>query len=145
MQTFFAGKHKYGYGIVGALSLGLIMTLLWSESDSHQIHVLLDARDVAISERDISHYSPLIADDYMDQKVDKIATIAKLVHLFDRFDVISMQSFDRRCVVQEQLAQCQQSYKMSVRYDQGEWHHIAEQELITFALGQYGWKIKAGI
>jgi len=116
-----------------------------SDVDKVEISQLLDARDQAISHRNISEYSFLIAADYSDRDQSKVDIVAQMVSLFDRFEQAEMASYDRQIRrLNDTQALCEQSYKLRV-YADGQWRQIVQREQLQLTRKAGGWKISGGL
>jgi len=116
-----------------------------SDVDKAEISQLLDARDQAISHRNISEYSFLIASDYSDRGQSKVDIVAQMVSLFDRFEQAEMASYDRQIRrLNDAEAQCEQSYKLRV-YADGQWRQIVQREQLLLTRKGSVWKISGGL
>jgi len=114
-------------------------------ADKAAISAVLDARDAAISQRDIAAYSALIDPQYQDRGRAKVDMVAQMIHLFDRFDRMDMHSFDRTIrIVDDDHAQCIQSYRLRVHAD-GQWRTMTNREELTLTHTAAGWKISGGL
>ncbi len=129
-----------------ALAL-LIGVLLFGCSDieKSEISGVMDARDHAISSRNISEYSALISGNYNDRGRSKVEVVAQMVSLFDKFEQAEMSSYDRNIKhIDGGLAQCEQSYRLKVFAD-GDWRQIVQREQLTLVQESSGWKIISGL
>lgn len=116
-----------------------------SDAEKAGINALLDARDAAISQRDAGAYSALLLDGYQDGKQNKVAVVAKMIDLFDRFQQIDMHSRDRDIrIIDKTHAQCQQSYVLRVKV-QGSWRTLVQRESLGFTRTPAGWLISSGL
>ncbi|MDT8375881.1 MAG: hypothetical protein RQ867_03970 [Mariprofundaceae bacterium] len=116
-----------------------------SEMEKSEITGLMDARDLAISQRSIPDYSNLIYSAYHDQGRTKVDVVAQMVALFDRFDRAEMRSHDRQIQqLDDTHAVCEQSYTLKVRAD-GEWRQIVQREQLALTKDHDGWKISGGL
>ena len=116
-----------------------------SDLDKTGISLLLDARDQAITHRNISEYSVLISSNYHDHKRDKVQVVAQMLSLFDKFERAEMNSYDRQIrKLEDNLAQCEQSYTLKVFAD-GQWRRIVQREQLMLTKGPGGWKIISGL
>ena len=129
-----------------ALLCSLILFLsACSDLDKVGISQLLDARDQAISHRNISEYSALISSDYNDSKRSKVEVVAQMLSLFDKFEQAEMSSYDREIRrLSNGRAQCKQSYTLRVFAD-GEWRQIVQREQLMLTEEASGWKIISGL
>jgi hypothetical protein len=106
---------------------------------------VLDARDAAITHRDIAAYSALIHPGYNDHGRTKVDMVARMIHLFDRFDRMEMRSFDRTIrLLDDDHAQCMQSYKLRVHADD-RWRELTSREELELIRAPSGWKISGGL
>jgi hypothetical protein len=136
------GRDRYRWGIFCLLFACLVAC---SDIDKAGISQTLDSRDRAISNRSISEYSSLISSSYYDKKRDKIAVVAQMLSLFDKFERAEMQSYDRQIrKLDDGRAQCEQSYTLKVFAD-GQWRQIVQREQLTLAEESSGWKIVSGL
>jgi len=116
-----------------------------SGADKASINSVLDARDAAIMARDIGAYSGLLLPDYMDHGRGKVDIVARMIHLFDRFNALEMHSFSRDIhLVDDTHADCAQSYRLKVRSD-GHWREMVQREELSLQRTPTGWKISAGL
>lgn len=116
-----------------------------SEIDKAGIMSLLDARDQAISHRSLSEYSAVISSDYNDKGRGKVEIVAEMVSLFDKFEKAEMHSHDRNIRrIEDNLAQCEQSYDLRV-YADGQWRQVSQREQLILAKTENGWKIVGGL
>ncbi len=119
--------------------------LACSEMEKSEITGLMDARDLAISQRSISDYSTLIYSNYDDQGRSKVDVVAQMVALFDKFDRAEMRSYNRKIQqINDKLARCDQSYTLKVLAD-GKWRQIVQREQLTLTKDRDGWKISGGL
>jgi len=122
-----------------------IVVTACSGADKASINTVLNARDTAITARDIGTYSSLILPDYMDHGRSKVNIVAQMIHLFSRFDALDMHSFDREIhLVDDTHADCAQSYKLRVHVD-GRWREMVQREELSLRRTPAGWKISAGL
>lgn len=122
----------------------LFMTACGS-TDKASINAVLDARNAAITARDIGAYSKLILPDYMDHGHDKVEIVARMIHMFARFDALDMHTFNREIhLVDGTHADCAQSYRLRVRSD-GHWRKMVQREELSLVRTPAGWKISAGL
>lgn len=105
----------------------------------------MNARDHAISARDLAAYSQLIAGDYHDGNRGKVDVLAQMIDLFDRFEEVHLQSFNREVrLFADGRGECQQSYRLRVRSGK-RWREMVERERIGLKRTQAGWRIVAGL
>ena len=117
-----------------------------SDVQKSEINQVLDARDQAISNKDVSAYSALLLGDYMDDHgKTKIAVVAQFVHMFQQFDKTEMHSYDREIrMIDSKHAECEQSYKLRVKAD-GRWRELVQREQIYLLRTPAGWRISGGL
>jgi len=116
-----------------------------SGADKASINAVLDARNAAISARDIGAYSDLILPDYTDHNRSKVDVVAQVIHLFDRFDALEMHTFNREIhLVNDTHADCAQSYRLKVRAGD-HWREMVQREELSLERTSAGWKISAGL
>ncbi len=130
-----------------AVALSAIVLLLSTcgVSAVSGINTLLDARDAAISQKNISAYAALIADDYHGGRQSKADIVQQMRQLFAQFKQIRMHSFDRVIsVIDNRHAQAIQSYKLKVMAD-GKWREMLQREELLLTRGPSGWQISSGL
>jgi len=116
-----------------------------SYSDKQDIHNLLDARDLAVSNHDINSYALLLIQDYQDQNQSEFEVVNNISKLFGQFDEIHMQSSNRVIrFLDDTHAQCEQSYLLRVKAD-NQWRKISQRERIELTHTVDGWKISGGL
>lgn len=116
-----------------------------AEVQKIEINRVMDARDQAISHKDIRAYAKLLLPAYRDHGQTKADVVAQMKDLFGRFDTLEMHSFDRTIRVQDAThAQCLQSYRLRVRRDHI-WRAIVEREQVELRKTADGWKISSGL
>ncbi|MCF7820904.1 MAG: hypothetical protein K9M17_00520 [Mariprofundaceae bacterium] len=116
-----------------------------SDLEKSEITALMDARDLAMSQRNISDYSALIYSNYDDQGRSKVDIVAQMVALFDKFDRAEMRSYNRQIQqLNDEHARCNQSYTLKVLAD-GEWRKIVQREQLALTRDRDGWKISGGL
>ncbi len=110
-----------------------------------RINEMLDARDLAVSNRDIDAYSRLLLHNYQYHGQTKGSVIGRMIRLFDQFDETRMQSFDRNIVLLDgEHAQCEQSYHLKVRLGD-RWREITQREQLYLIRTDAGWRISGGL
>jgi len=123
----------------------LILLAACSQSASSDVNRVLNARDQAISNRDISAYTILIADDYQDGGKTKAEMVAHTKELFAQFKGLKMESFGRDIfIADENNARAAQSYRLKVLMD-GSWREMLQREELSLTRTDSGWKISAGL
>ncbi len=116
-----------------------------SETDKAAINAVLDARDAAITHRDIAAYQALIHPEYHDRGHTRADMVARMAHLFERFDRLEMHSFDRAIhLLDANHARCIQSYKLRVHADD-RWRQLTSREELELIRTSSGWKISGGL
>ena len=116
-----------------------------SEVQKIEIGTVMDARDQAISHKDIRAYSALLLPGYHDHGQTKDAVVAQMAGMFQRFNKLDMHSFDRDIrVLDATHAQCEQSYRLRVRRDHT-WRAIVDREQVALQKTAKGWKISSGL
>jgi len=132
----------FGSSTIILLCVGIVF---FNPGDKDGINDVLDARDQAVSSRDISTYSQLIADDYLDNGHDREAVLAQTREMFRVFIELHMHSFDREIrLLGKQQAECRQSYRLKVRSGV-DWRQIVEREQISLKKADNRWKISGGL
>ena len=127
------------------LLITLTALLACGEMEKSEITELMDARDLAISQRSIPDYSSLIYSNYHDQGRSKVDLVAQMVALFDKFDRAEMRSYNRQIQqLNDEHARCDQSYTLKVLAD-GKWRKIVQREQLTLTRDHDGWKISGGL
>jgi len=116
-----------------------------SGADKASISTVLDARNAAITARDIGAYSNLILPDYKSYGSSKVDIVARMIHLFDQFDTLEMHSFNREVhLVDDTHADCAQSYRLRVHAG-GRWREMVQREELSLERTPAGWKISGGL
>ncbi|GAV19369.1 hypothetical protein MMIC_P0303 [Mariprofundus micogutta] len=135
-------------GLVRHCFLALLIGLVLSgcgNNDKQNIHVLLDARDIAVSNHHIGNYSLLLMPGYAYQGQSEFDVINRMNKLFEQFDNTSMQSSDRVIrFVDDEHAECEQNYLLRVQAN-GQWRQIFQRERILLTKTDTGWKISGGL
>lgn len=127
-----------------ALCAALLFTAC-GESPLSGVNKLLDARDAAISERDIAAYDALIADDYHGRNQGKAEIVDHMQQLFKQFNQLKMQSFGRDIyITDDNHARAAQSYRLKVLMD-GSWREMLQREELNLTRTDEGWKISSGL
>lgn len=135
----------YIWIVCGSIFFLCLILIAFNESDSAAINAVLDARNQAISSRDINAYSQLIADDYKENGHGKQDMLAQTVDMFRVFIELHMQSFDREVrLLNKQKAECRQSYRLKARAG-ADWRQIVEREQIKLKKTDEGWQISGGL
>jgi len=136
--------RQIGHIRAAALCAALLLSAC-SESAVSGANSLLDARDAAINNRDISAYAQLISDDYQGRQLNKADIINQMQLLFKQFSAIKMQSFGRDVyITDDDHARATQSYRMKVMMD-GRWREMLQREVLSLTRSESGWKISNGL
>ncbi len=114
----------------------------FAEKDA--IVTVLEARDQAVSSRDITAFGALLADDFMENGINKAERITEESALFKQFEEIQMHSHGRMITLHGPHAECEQSYSLRVLRD-GDWRSLVQRERIQLKKNANGWKIIGGI
>ena len=133
-------------GLIRAAAVCSVLLLsACSESAVSGVNSLLDARNAAINNRDISAYSQLISDDYQGRQLNKADIVNQMQLLFKQFSAIQMESFGRDIFVKDDdHARAAQSYRMKVMMD-GRWREMLQREVLSLTRSESGWKISSGL
>ncbi|MDQ6979629.1 MAG: nuclear transport factor 2 family protein [Mariprofundaceae bacterium] len=126
----------------------LLCTLILLSScgfaEKESIEQVLNARDHAVSERDIAAFSALLADDFNENGASKTDKVRAQQQLFEQFEQIQMQSHDRTLTLDGPHAACEQSYSLRVLQDQT-WRSLVQRERVLLKKTAAGWQITGGI
>ncbi len=126
-------------------SILLCLLSACSEQDKVDIRSVLDARDAAVSNHDITHYAGLLISGYEYNNQTEFEIINKMRGLFNQFEKIEMTSDNRTIrLLDDQHAECEQSYLLHVQAN-GEWRQINQRERISLTKTDSGWKISGGL
>lgn len=127
------------------VALAMVLLLASCSSASSAVGKVLDARDAAISHRDITAYAKLIADDYKEGRQTKANVVDNMKKLFGEFSQVHMHSFGRDIYVTDSKhAQASQSYRLKVLMD-GTWREMLQREELTLVRNDKGWQIESGL
>ena len=111
------------------------------QQDKSAIAKLLDNRNTAVIEKDIDAYSNLLSSKYHNKQ----DIIHQMHVLFKQFKHIQMHSHNRHIrIIDEEHAECEQSYTLSVESD-GHTRHMIQREQLQLIKTEQGWKISAGL
>jgi len=133
------------WAVCGGIILLCLALILFNTHDDADINTLLDARDQAVSERNISAYARLISDDYLDRGRSKQDIVAKVEDMFHVFSELNMRSFDRKIrLIDDKQAECKQSYQLKVRVE-SDWRQMVQQEQLQLRQTDHGWRINGGL
>ena len=123
----------------------LCLAAACSQSAVNDVNEVLNARNLATSNRDIAAYSMLIADDYQADGKTKAEIIAHIKTLFSQFKELKMESFGRDIFIADaNNARAAQSYRLKVRMDDS-WREMLQREELSLVRTDSGWKISAGL
>ena len=125
--------------------LPLCVLLLFSacSSDKGDIIELLETRDYSISQKDITAYSKLLTDAYLNGEGKE--KISAMESVFKRFDAVEMQSRDREIrILDDEHAICEQTYLLRVLADK-DWREIVQREQLKLELSHDQWRISGGL
>ena len=127
-----------------AVMLMLVLLAACSNTTSKSdLSKLLDSRDAAISNQDLTLYASLLLDTYNDEQGTGI--LAQMQQIFARFEQVDMTSRDREIrIVNLDEAMCEQTYVLKVFADGG-WREIIQREQLYFKRKNGQWKISAGL
>jgi hypothetical protein len=138
-------KHNHKLVIAALLLVFTAGISACSDIDKIKVSQVMDARDQAISNRNIPEYSALIATDYDDKGRSKIDIVAQMVSLFDKFERAEMTSYDRQLQkLGDRRIKCEQSYTLKVFADE-QWRQIVQREQLILTKDSVGWKISSGL
>jgi len=113
--------------------------------DKVDISDILDARNDAISHKNITAYGNLLISGYHFQNHSKHDLLIDMEKIFERFQIIQMQTHNRHIdILDEAHALCNQSYTLKVKADD-EWRSIVQQEQLQFTKQNGQWKISSGL
>lgn len=115
------------------------------DSSLSGVNKLLDARDAAISGRNITDYASLIAEDYHGRQQSKSDMVDQMHQLFDQFNQLKMESFGRDIYITDDThARAAQSYRLKVLMD-GSWREMLQREELSLIRTDSGWQINSGL
>ncbi len=116
-----------------------------SQLSRSEINNVLNARNTAITARDIAAYSDLIAPNYQDHGSGKTEVVARMTRMFERFDALDMRTINRDIyLVDGDHAECTQSYRLRAYVDD-RWRTMLQREELSLERTHAGWKISAGL
>jgi len=123
----------------------LLLLSACSQSAVSDVNSVLNARDHAISERNITAYAAQISDTYRDRGKNKADIVAHMQKLFEQFHDMEMHSFGRDVfIADDDNARAAQSYRLKVLMD-GSWRDMLQREELSLTRTDAGWKISAGL
>jgi hypothetical protein len=143
MRSAFT-PYRRRLGLCAALG-ALLFASGCSDIEKAQIAKVLDARDQAVSERNIGDFSMLISDQYYDHGRSKVDIVAQMIGLFEHFEQLSMKSHDRNIrILDDNHAQCEQTYTLRAFADQ-QWRSIVQKEQLQLIREENRWQISGGL
>jgi len=130
-----------------AFALLIVFNLVACQQIDQQAAVdrVLEARNIAMSEKNIEAYAQLLDDDYYDKLKFKSDMTDIMQGLFKRFQRIQMHSYNRHIrIIDSEHAQCEQNYTLTVVADATE-RKLTQREQLELIYTPNGWKIHAGL
>jgi len=128
-----------------AAFVGILLLLAACNANTTEIAKLLDTRNTAMNERNISMYADILADDYHANGRSKEDVLLQMYDLFKRFQHIQMQTHNRHIdMIDHSHALCEQSYSLKVMADH-EWRTIVQKEQLELTKQGNTWKISGGL
>lgn len=114
-------------------------------SEQAEIDALLDARDAAVSSRDLAAYTLLIDPEYNEGERNRADVLDEMQALIASFDTLAMQSSGRSIEMGDDgAAECIQTYKLVV--GKGEMRReLVQREQLSLRKTADGWKIIGGL
>ena len=123
------------------LILALLLTAC--SGDKGDIADVLEARDNAISQRNIEAYASLLSTGYLNTA--GIAKVEEMKAIFQRFENVEMTSRDREIrILDETSAICEQTYLLRVFADK-QWREVVQREQLKLTHSDGHWKISGGL
>jgi len=129
---------------LSTLLLSAILLSACGFAEKESIEQVLNARDQAVSTRNITAFSALLAGDFNENGATKADKIEAQKQLFEQFEQIQMQSHDRTLTLNGPHAACEQSYSLRVLQDQT-WRSLVQRERVLLKKTAAGWQITGGI
>ena len=119
----------------------LLLSTACEQQDKTTISHLLDARNKAMSEKNIDAFNHLLATNYPDKQ----HAIQQINLLFHQFNHIHIRTLNRHIhIINKEHAECEQSYTISVQAD-GDNRNIVQREQLQLIKTAQGWKISGGL
>jgi len=127
------------------LLISLALLTACNASNTADISQVLDARNTAISEKNIAIYADIVIADYDANGRTKEDVLLQMYDLFKHFQNIKMQSHNRHInIIDDNHALCEQSYSLKVMAD-NEWRNIVQKEQLELTKQGDTWKISGGL
>ncbi|HIP07932.1 MAG TPA: hypothetical protein EYG66_08760 [Mariprofundaceae bacterium] len=124
----------------------LFMLLSFSactDFEKNKINNLLEQRNASISQKDITAYTSLLSQTYLENA--GLKAIQSMQHIFVTFEKIEMTSRDRIIqITDKNHAICEQTYVLNVFADD-EWRKMVKREQLKFVREDKIWKISSGL
>jgi len=137
-------KLRYFYKSTAVLILLAALTACNSTNPA-DISTVLDARNLAVNEKNIAAYADIIVDDYNQNNHTKDDVLMQMFDLFKHFQAIQMQTHNRHInIIDDNHALCEQSYTLKVMAD-NEWRSMVQQEQLQLIKQGDVWKISGGL
>jgi len=132
------------YKTAAFVSLLALLTAC-NASNTADISKVLDARNHAINEKNISTYADIIIEEYHADGRTKEDLLLQMYDLFKHFQNIQMQTHNRQIdIIDDSHALCEQSYSLKVMADH-EWRNIVQKEQLELIKQGDTWKISGGL
>jgi len=127
------------------LLISLTLLTACNASNTDNISQVLDARNTAISEKNIAIYADIVIEDYHINGRTKEDVLLQMYDLFKHFQSIQMQTHNRHInIIDDNHALCEQSYSLKVMAD-NEWRNIVQKEQLELTKQGGIWKISGGL
>jgi len=127
------------------LLISLALITACNANNTADISQVLDARNTAISEKNIAIYADIVIEDYDANGRTKEDVLLQMYDLFKHFQNIKMQSHNRHInIIDDNHALCEQSYSLKVMAD-NEWRNIVQKEQLELTKQGDTWKISGGL
>jgi len=130
---------------VSAVFILLALLTACNATNTAGVAAVLDARNTAMNEKNISTYADLILDTYNVKGRTKEDVLLQIFTLFKDFQSIQMQTHNRHInIIDDNHALCEQNYTLKVKAD-GQWRNMVQQEQLQLTKQGNDWKISAGL
>jgi len=137
-------KLRYFYKSTAVLILLAALTAC-NATNTADISAVLDARNLAVNEKNIAAYADVITDNYNQNSHTKDDVLMQMFNLFKHFQAIQMQTHNRHInIIDDNHALCEQSYTLKVMAD-NEWRSMVQQEQLQLTKQDDIWKISGGL
>jgi hypothetical protein len=137
-------KLRYFYKSTAVLILLAALTAC-NATNTADISAVLDARNLAVNEKNIAAYADVITDNYNQNSHTKDDVLMQMFNLFKHFQAIQMQTHNRHInIIDDNHALCEQSYTLKVMAD-NEWRSMVQQEQLELTKQGDIWKISGGL